>query len=228
MEFWDTELNSSLQLLAQCNFIYNNQSFGLCHNDLLSGNILIDEQKYNQISNFFVSNSNACVHLPNDTRNDSSINHMNTDCSEDSECLSISDSDMFLIDFEYADWNIIAYDIANHFCEMCGFDCDWAAFPSAEEQHLFISAYVMNRPKLEHFPNSNSSSSISTEDEISTILEYTNAMIIFPHLFWGIWALIQSKNSSIEFDYFNYSILRKQGYLKMKANSWNLLKILSK
>ena len=51
--------------------------------------------------------------------------------------------DIKLIDFEYGSWNYRGFDIANHFCEFAGFDCDYfRGFPPREEQEAFVSAYI--------------------------------------------------------------------------------------
>ena len=48
-----------------------------------------------------------------------------------------------LIDFEYGSWNFRGFDLANHFCEFAGFDCDYfRGFPSREMQEAFVVAYV--------------------------------------------------------------------------------------
>ena len=48
-----------------------------------------------------------------------------------------------LIDFEYGSWNFRGFDLANHFCEFAGFDCDYfRGFPSREVQQEFVTAYV--------------------------------------------------------------------------------------
>ncbi|KAL8222307.1 UNVERIFIED_CONTAM: Ethanolamine kinase 1 [Gekko kuhli] len=36
------------------------------------------------------------------------------------------------------------------------------------------------------------------------------------HFFWGLWALIQAKYSTIEFDFLGYAIVRFNQYFKMK------------
>lgn len=47
-----------------------------------------------------------------------------------------------LIDFEYGAINFRAFDIANHFCECSGFDCDWRQFPDEDHQRNFIRTYL--------------------------------------------------------------------------------------
>lgn len=37
---------------------------------------------------------------------------------------------VYFIDFEYGDYNYRGFDIANHFCEYAGFQCDYSRFPN--------------------------------------------------------------------------------------------------
>lgn len=47
-----------------------------------------------------------------------------------------------LIDFEYGGYNFRGFDIANHFCEHCGFDPDYVnAYPTKDTQLHFFRAY---------------------------------------------------------------------------------------
>ena len=60
----------------------------------------------------------------------------------------LKDGKVKLIDFEYASFNIAAYDIANHFCEWSGFDSDYMAlFPTGNFflffSHLFLGSHVL-------------------------------------------------------------------------------------
>jgi len=54
-----------------------------------------------------------------------------------------------LIDYEYASFNPIAFDIANHFCEMAAdyhtstpHVLDFAKYPDIEEQRRFVWTYL--------------------------------------------------------------------------------------
>lgn len=98
------------------------------------------------------------------------------------------------IDHEYAGPNPVAFDIANHFCEWAGFDCDYSRFPSHQSQANFISAYL---DKL-------------GDDALSVkvLLEQVKVLVPAAHLFWGLWALIQARNSDISFDYSGYGQMR--------------------
>lgn len=56
-----------------------------------------------------------------------------------------TDSDwpqVILIDFEYSDFNLRAFDIGNYFHEWAGFDCEWDKFPSEATQRSFIARYL--------------------------------------------------------------------------------------
>lgn len=46
------------------------------------------------------------------------------------------------IDFEYACYNYIGFDIANHFCEYQGYEFDFSKYPSKEMQIQFIQHYL--------------------------------------------------------------------------------------
>lgn len=46
------------------------------------------------------------------------------------------------IDFEYAAYNPRAYDIANHFCEYAGPECNYDNYPSLQEAARFVRHYL--------------------------------------------------------------------------------------
>ena len=48
-----------------------------------------------------------------------------------------------LIDFEYSDWNARGFDIANHFMEHAGFECEWdTMLPSRAHRDAFYANYL--------------------------------------------------------------------------------------
>eukprot|EP00455_Lapot_gusevi_P014039 TRINITY_DN1694_c0_g2_i6.p1 TRINITY_DN1694_c0_g2~~TRINITY_DN1694_c0_g2_i6.p1 ORF type:complete len:345 (+),score=63.97 TRINITY_DN1694_c0_g2_i6:93-1127(+) len=132
-----------------------------CHNDLLSGNVMLD-------------------------------NH-NID----------------FIDFEYSFYNYREFDIANHFCECCGFNCDWSQFPDEPKQKTFLACYLAESL---HLPSPDAVPAATTDSLYSNMQPWC----LMPHLFWGIWAIVQSRYSPIDFDYLSYSKLRLDGYFMMK------------
>ena len=51
---------------------------------------------------------------------------------------------VILIDFEYASYNLRAWDIANHFCECAGFDANFEHdFPCILQRNRFYKAYII-------------------------------------------------------------------------------------
>eukprot|EP01029_Cantina_marsupialis_P022604 TRINITY_DN5521_c0_g1_i1.p1 TRINITY_DN5521_c0_g1~~TRINITY_DN5521_c0_g1_i1.p1 ORF type:complete len:215 (-),score=54.50 TRINITY_DN5521_c0_g1_i1:370-1014(-) len=121
-------------------------------------------------------------------------------------------NDVTLIDYEYGGWNYCGFDIANHFCEYAGFDFDierW--YPNPEQQRIFLETYINKR-----ISKSNPEESMlleGLEDECFTALTMIiNRFALASHFFWGLWAIIQSRHSPIDFDFLGYAMLRLEGY----------------
>ncbi|KAH0516388.1 Ethanolamine kinase 1 [Microtus ochrogaster] len=55
-----------------------------------------------------------------------------------------------------------------------------------------------------------------TEKEVETLFIQVNQFALASHFFWGLWALIQAKYSTIEFDFLGYAVVRFNQYFKMK------------
>ncbi|ELP87913.1 ethanolamine kinase, putative [Entamoeba invadens IP1] len=114
-----------------------------------------------------------------------------------------------LIDFEYSSYNYRAFDLANHFCEWCGFECNWDSYPNQETQRRFISMYLSayyKKPAEELI------------GEIEKILEDVKWFELASHFYWGTWSLIQAALSSIDFDYTVYAYERFNRYFVVKKN----------
>jgi ethanolamine kinase len=143
------------------------------HNDLLSGNVMLSYT----VSSALSSESAAQLAL-------------------DRGEISIS-----FVDFEYGAYNPRGYDLANHFFECCGFECDYRNFPNLQQQKHFVQNYLGN---------------LATEEAISGVLREARLWLPMSHLFWCIWAIVQSKYSLISFDYLEYAKLRFTGYNQQK------------
>lgn len=50
--------------------------------------------------------------------------------------------DVQFIDFEYSSHSYTTFDIANHFCEYAGFECDYTRFPGDDHMLNFMSHYL--------------------------------------------------------------------------------------
>lgn len=108
------------------------------------------------------------------------------------------------IDYEYGNYNFRGFDIANHFCEYAGFDCDFSKYPSKEFQIKWLATY------LQEF------NSTGTAEELQAFYKEVSTFSLAAHFFWGLWALIQAQYSDISFDYMSYSIMRFDEFEKAK------------
>lgn len=52
------------------------------------------------------------------------------------------EADVSFIDFEYGAQNYRGFDIANHFCEYAGFECEFKDYPKKEAQLRWLHAYL--------------------------------------------------------------------------------------
>ena len=116
-----------------------------------------------------------------------------------------------IIDYEYASYNPVAYDIANHFCEMAAnyhtetpHVLDYRKYPDFEERERFIRAYLR------------SSGEQPSESEVENLLQAVEKYTLANHLFWGIWGIISGQVNTIEFDYKEYAKQRFQEYWARK------------
>lgn len=119
--------------------------------------------------------------------------------------LSEKEEKLYLIDFEYGSYNFRGYDIANHFNEYAGFECDYSLYPDKDSQYHFFRHYLSpDNPEL------------ASESELEVIYVETNCYALASHLFWAFWAIVQAKYSPINFDYLEYYFLRYNEYRKQK------------
>ncbi|CAK9183908.1 unnamed protein product [Ilex paraguariensis] len=123
-----------------------------------------------------------------------------------------------LIDYEYATYNPVAYDLANHFCEMTAnyhsdqpHVLDFSIYPDLEERQRFVCTYLSSSG---HCP-----SDAEVEQLVRDIEKYTLAN----HLFWGLWGIISAYVNNIEFDYTEYARQRFQQYWLRKPQLLGLL-----
>ncbi|KAJ3094636.1 hypothetical protein HDU97_007740 [Phlyctochytrium planicorne] len=110
-----------------------------------------------------------------------------------------------VIDYEYGQYNPRGFDIGNHFCEYAGFDCQWDLYPSEAYQKRWLVWYLQTSTNQEP----------STE-EVNQLYAEVNKYALAAHMFWGIWALVQSKISDLDFDYAGYAQLRFGEYSRRR------------
>lgn len=148
------------------------------HCDLLSGNIIIPED-LDLTKNITLKN------LP-----------------------SLDKNPIQFIDYEYMLPAPRAFDIANHFAEWQGFDCNRSLIPepSATNEVMveWCKAYLNDSTTL--------------EEKVNSLIDEISCYYGMPGFYWGIWAMIQSELSTIDFNYAHYSELRLQEYWLWKEN----------
>jgi len=112
-----------------------------------------------------------------------------------------------IIDYEYASYNPIAYDLANHFCEMAAnyhsetpHVLDYSKYPGLEERQRFVRMYL------------SSTGDVPTEEQLEQVVQDVEKYTLANHLFWGIWGIISHHVNKIDFDYMEYARQRFHQY----------------
>ncbi|KAK9080795.1 hypothetical protein SSX86_000553 [Deinandra increscens subsp. villosa] len=117
-----------------------------------------------------------------------------------------------LIDYEYASYNPVAYDLANHFCEWAAnyhtdtpHVLDYNNYPDLEERKRFVQSYL------------SSSGNQPCDSEVDELIEDVEKYSLANHLFWGLWGIISGHVTHIEFDYLEYARQRFSQYWLKKS-----------
>ncbi|XP_029290259.1 ethanolamine kinase 2 [Cottoperca gobio] len=121
------------------------------------------------------------------------------------------------IDYEYADYNYQAFDIGNHFNEFAGVnDVNYSFYPSRELQRDWLTAY------LESYKHSAGHEVTVTEAEVRQLYIQVCKFSLASNFFWGLWAILQSRFSSIDFDFERYATARLNFYFEKKEEYFGL------
>ncbi|XP_064824624.1 ethanolamine kinase 1-like isoform X1 [Oncorhynchus masou masou] len=161
-------------------------------------------------------------------------------CHNDLLCKNIihnsKEGHVRFIDYEYSSYNYQAFDIGNHFNEFAGkkryigcilvmtctvhhilicvcsgmSELDYGLYPSREMQLEWLRVY------LQAYKESTKKGEEVSDRELETLYVQVNKFALASHFFWGFWALIQAKYSSINFDFLGYAVLRFNQYFKTK------------
>ncbi|KAL5732672.1 hypothetical protein ACOSP7_032023 [Xanthoceras sorbifolium] len=118
-----------------------------------------------------------------------------------------------IIDYEYASYNPVAYDIANHFCEMAAdyhtetpHLLDYSKYPDLEERQRFLRAYL------------GSTGDQLNDVEVNQLLQDVEKYTLASHLIWGLWGIISEHVNEIDFDYIEYARQRFDQYWLRKSD----------
>lgn len=114
----------------------------------------------------------------------------------------LQDNPIQFIDYEYMLPAPRAFDIANHFAEWQGFDCDRLAIPDPSPHNPVMVAWVKGYLSDEN----------ASQAEVEALIKEIACYYGMPGFYWGIWAMIQSELSTIDFNYAEYSALRLEEY----------------
>lgn len=135
-------------------------------------------------------------------------------------------ADVRFIDFEYADINYQAFDIANHFCEFAGVtDFQPELYPSKEFQLEWLKNYLIEWDLLTKYQDKSDCNGEATRENgcdswfqlrVNNLYRQVNKFSLMSHLLWGIWAILQARHSSIQFDYHGFARARLNEYFKNK------------
>ncbi|KAJ6796321.1 putative ethanolamine kinase [Iris pallida] len=125
--------------------------------------------------------------------------------------LNEKEEKLYFIDFEYGSYSYRGYDIANHFNEYAGYECDYSLYPDKSAQYHFFRNYLQPDGLHELL-----------DKDLDNLYVETNTFRLASHIYWSLWALIQAKVSPIDFDYIWYFFLRYNEYKKQKEACFSL------
>ncbi|CAG8716284.1 12336_t:CDS:2, partial [Cetraspora pellucida] len=134
--------------------------------------------------------------------------------------LTNGSDELVAVDFEYAGYNYRGFDISNFFCEFM-FDYhdpnphvlhnDW--YPKDVDKLRFLESYL----------SSSDPTSPLSDVVLQKLLIECEAFQLTSHIMWGLWALIQSLQSNINFNYFEYAMQRLKRFRALKNNIYRMI-----
>lgn len=189
------------------------------HNDLLSGNILVLQRAGQG------DGERGVVKPKNKEDKDKKKKHNNkgkdgpdADAKaepQEEESAEDSAGPLTFIDFEYGAYNPRGFDLANHFNEYAGFECDYGRYPHGDAAKAdFLRAYLAAAAEA-GLPTGGGGKGEEEEDEddggrLARLCAEVDAYSLASHAYWGVWSIIQARHSPIDFDYMSYHFLRWQ------------------
>ncbi|KAF2108537.1 kinase-like domain-containing protein [Lophiotrema nucula] len=178
------ELEWLVKLLGDTPGVGGSSPFIFAHCDLLSGNVIIEPTPSSASVSRRSSQSGGSDEEPEAAANVS------------------------FIDYEYTSPAPASFDIANHFAEWGGFDCDFTVLPTRTTRRQFLHEYLRSYNLHLH--------RTYKESELDELYDQVDRFRGVPGFYWGIWALIQAQISLIDFDYASYAETRLGEYWAWK------------
>lgn len=157
------------------------------------------------------------------------------DTQENNILTSLQDNEkLMLIDYEYGDWNPMAYDIANYFNEFCCdnvaphgvFDCGIQYyeknFPTRPEREIFAKEY------LGHFYKRIENVDATEEDiekycslNLEPFMKEIEQCLMLNNFYWCVWGIMMLKEEEeIDHTLFNWELCRMRSVLFTKQREW--------
>ena len=127
--------------------------------------------------------------------------------------------EMRTIDFEYMCVGPRGFDVANHFIEHAGFECDWSLLPDADTRFRFYRAYQSSLAYQSCLHSQTDAASAAAADSIESLELEVALMTPVSHLWWGLWAVMQATMSAIDFDYLGYAAKRLEAFRETRTTS---------
>ena len=126
---------------------------------------------------------------------------------------------LHMVDFEHCFNNFYLFDIENYFVEFAGLGSspNWPKkYPSKERRKNFLAEYVKHARFFSHTYN---------DDELDQLCDRAHRLIALTHLYWSLWAILQSMinpQALSQFDYVTYSKSRFHQYKLHKDTFFNI------
>mmetsp|Transcript_16198 Transcript_16198/g.41584 ORF Transcript_16198/g.41584 Transcript_16198/m.41584 type:complete len:625 (-) Transcript_16198:81-1955(-) len=126
------------------------------------------------------------------------------------------------IDYEYGSYNYRGYEFGNHFCEWMfdyqvpdfpGFSYTPTFYPSKSRQEIFFRNYLVSCGSRK----GKSADPLGvSQQQLDDLYAETSRYALASHFLWGLWSVIQSASSDIEFGFLEYGKVRLQEYFARK------------
>ena len=94
------------------------------------------------------------------------------------------------IDYEYGGYNYRGFDIANHFNEWAGFECEWSHLPTERRQKEWIFEYL--KAFYNHVRVDDEVEIYVSVDDVNRVYREVARFMLASHFYWGLWALVRS------------------------------------
>ncbi|XP_031420157.1 ethanolamine kinase 1-like isoform X2 [Clupea harengus] len=95
-------------------------------------------------------------------------------------------------------------------------DIDYSLYPSLELQQDWLTTY------LEHHKSRTGTATSGSERDVENLYTTVCKYSLASHFFWGLWAIIQARYSTIDFDFIKYARARFKHYFEKKEEYFGM------